>query len=163
MAQRLCDTHTSPAATACVACLAGWREGLRRRAGTWWLTACCSPGVDRRATVDWAEISCQLSFRRDHVGDSSDLDDMPQPVSSPPAQRRGLESSKASLAVALGCALTGTSRRSGFLSSCGDDVPDLERRGFWIPTGHTDMRRRMQSLALTVQESLKRDPDVGVV
>jgi transposase len=27
----------------------------------------------------------------------------------------------------------------------------------WIATGHTDMRRGMQSLALTVQESLKRD------
>ncbi|MCK1529839.1 IS66 family insertion sequence element accessory protein TnpB [Bradyrhizobium sp. 182] len=28
----------------------------------------------------------------------------------------------------------------------------------WIATGHTDMRRGMRSLALTVQESLKRDP-----
>ncbi|MEY9104506.1 transposase [Bradyrhizobium yuanmingense] len=28
----------------------------------------------------------------------------------------------------------------------------------WIATGHTDMRPGMQSLALTVQESLKRDP-----
>src|SRR5258708_23852234 len=28
----------------------------------------------------------------------------------------------------------------------------------WIATGHTDMRRGMQSLALTVQDSLKRDP-----
>lgn len=28
----------------------------------------------------------------------------------------------------------------------------------WIATGHTDMRRGMQSLALTVQESLKRNP-----
>jgi transposase len=28
----------------------------------------------------------------------------------------------------------------------------------WIATGHTDMRRGMQSLALTVQGSLKRDP-----
>jgi transposase len=27
----------------------------------------------------------------------------------------------------------------------------------WIATGHTDMRRGMQSLALAVQESLKRD------
>jgi transposase len=31
----------------------------------------------------------------------------------------------------------------------------------WIATGHTDMRRGMQSLALTVQESLKRDPHAG--
>src|SRR5215475_13259131 len=31
----------------------------------------------------------------------------------------------------------------------------------WIATGHTDMRRGMQSLALTVQESLKRDPRAG--
>lgn len=28
----------------------------------------------------------------------------------------------------------------------------------WIATGHTDMRRGMQSLALAVQQSLKRDP-----
>jgi len=28
----------------------------------------------------------------------------------------------------------------------------------WIATGHTDMRRGMQGLALTAQESLKRDP-----
>ena len=31
----------------------------------------------------------------------------------------------------------------------------------WIATGHTDMRRGMQSLALTVQETLKRDPHAG--
>src|ERR1700684_521226 len=31
----------------------------------------------------------------------------------------------------------------------------------WIATGHTDMRRGMQGLALQVQESLKRDPYVG--
>jgi transposase len=31
----------------------------------------------------------------------------------------------------------------------------------WIASGHTDMRRGMQSLALMVQESLKRDPHEG--
>jgi transposase len=31
----------------------------------------------------------------------------------------------------------------------------------WIATGHTDMRRGMQGLALTVQEGLKRDPHAG--
>jgi transposase len=31
----------------------------------------------------------------------------------------------------------------------------------WIATWHTDMRRGMLSLALTVQESSKRDPHVG--
>ncbi|SMX56337.1 Putative transposase [Bradyrhizobium sp. ORS 285] len=31
----------------------------------------------------------------------------------------------------------------------------------WIATGHTDMRRGMQSLALMVQEILKRDPHAG--
>ncbi|MGY3452175.1 IS66 family insertion sequence element accessory protein TnpB [Bradyrhizobium sp. USDA 4353] len=31
----------------------------------------------------------------------------------------------------------------------------------WIATGHTDMRRGMQSLALGVQESLKRAPHAG--
>jgi len=28
----------------------------------------------------------------------------------------------------------------------------------WIAAGHSDMRRGMQSLALQVQEGLKRDP-----
>jgi transposase len=32
----------------------------------------------------------------------------------------------------------------------------------WVPIGHTDMRRGMQSLALSVQESLKRDPHLCV-
>lgn len=31
----------------------------------------------------------------------------------------------------------------------------------WIATGHTDMRRGMQGLALQVQEGLKRDPQAG--
>ena len=31
----------------------------------------------------------------------------------------------------------------------------------FLATGHTDMRRGMQSLGLTVQESLKRDPHAG--
>jgi transposase len=31
----------------------------------------------------------------------------------------------------------------------------------WIAAGHTDMRRGMQSLALQVQEGLKRDPHAG--
>ena len=32
----------------------------------------------------------------------------------------------------------------------------------WIATGHTDMRRGMNSLALQVQEGLKRDPHLCV-
>src|ERR1700756_2271300 len=31
----------------------------------------------------------------------------------------------------------------------------------WLATGHTDMRRGFPSLALLVQESLKRDPHAG--
>lgn len=31
----------------------------------------------------------------------------------------------------------------------------------WISTGHTDMRRGMNSLALQVQEALNRDPHAG--
>ena len=31
----------------------------------------------------------------------------------------------------------------------------------WIAAGHTDMRRGMRSLALVVQEGLKRDPHAG--
>jgi len=31
----------------------------------------------------------------------------------------------------------------------------------WIAAGHTDMRRGMQSLALQVQEALRRDPHAG--
>ncbi|MET4278466.1 MULTISPECIES: IS66 family insertion sequence element accessory protein TnpB [unclassified Bradyrhizobium] len=31
----------------------------------------------------------------------------------------------------------------------------------WIAAGHTDMRPAIRSLALTVQETLKRDPHAG--
>jgi transposase len=31
----------------------------------------------------------------------------------------------------------------------------------WLAAGHTDMRRGMQSLALQVQEALRRDPHAG--
>lgn len=31
----------------------------------------------------------------------------------------------------------------------------------WIATGHTDMRRGMNSLALSVQEAFKREPNGG--
>jgi transposase len=31
----------------------------------------------------------------------------------------------------------------------------------WIATGHTDMRRGMNGLALQVQQALKRDPQAG--
>jgi len=31
----------------------------------------------------------------------------------------------------------------------------------WIATGHTDMRRGMNSLALLVQEAFRRDPHGG--
>jgi len=40
-------------------------------------------------------------------------------------------------------------------------IPILSGVRVWIATGHTDMRRGMQSLALAVQESLKRDPHAG--
>jgi transposase len=33
----------------------------------------------------------------------------------------------------------------------------------WIATGHTDMRKGLQGLALLVQEGLKRDPHAGDV
>jgi hypothetical protein len=33
----------------------------------------------------------------------------------------------------------------------------------WVATGHTDMRKGMQGLALLVQEGLKRDPHAGDV
>jgi transposase len=34
-------------------------------------------------------------------------------------------------------------------------------QGVWIATGHTDMRRGMNSLALLVQEAFRRDPHGG--
>ncbi|MDE5465915.1 IS66 family insertion sequence element accessory protein TnpB [Bradyrhizobium sp. CSS354] len=65
-------------------------------------------------------------------------------------------------AVAFELAVTGALRRcSEFLSCCGDDDPDSERRQGLIAAGHTDMRPATRSLALTVQETLKRDPHAG--
>jgi transposase len=40
-------------------------------------------------------------------------------------------------------------------------LPRWWSRRVWIAAGHTDMRRGMQSLALQVQEAVKRDPHAG--
>lgn len=40
-------------------------------------------------------------------------------------------------------------------------IPIASGVGVWIATGHTDMRRGMNSLALLVQEALRRDPHGG--
>ncbi len=40
-------------------------------------------------------------------------------------------------------------------------IPLPTRVRVWIAAGHTDIRRGMQSLALQVQEALKRDPHAG--
>jgi hypothetical protein len=43
----------------------------------------------------------------------------------------------------------------------GGDDPDRLWGAVWTATGHTDMRRGMNSLALLVQEAFKRDPHAG--
>ena len=40
-------------------------------------------------------------------------------------------------------------------------IPIASGMRVWIATGHTDMRRGMNSLALLVQEAFKRDPHGG--
>jgi len=42
-------------------------------------------------------------------------------------------------------------------------IPMAAGARVWIATGHTDMRKGMQGLALLVQEGLKRDPHAGDV
>src|SRR5258708_734968 len=49
----------------------------------------------------------------------------------------------------------GAGRRSAAM------IPVASGVRVWIATGHTDMRRGMNTLALTVQEVLKRDPHGG--
>jgi transposase len=40
-------------------------------------------------------------------------------------------------------------------------IPIVSGVRVWIATGHTDMRRGMNSLALLVQEGFERDPHGG--
>ena len=40
-------------------------------------------------------------------------------------------------------------------------IPVPSGVGVWIATGHTDMRRGMNGLALQVQQGLRRDPHAG--
>jgi transposase len=40
-------------------------------------------------------------------------------------------------------------------------IPMRSGMRVWIATGHTDMRRGMNGLALQVQQGLKRDPHAG--
>lgn len=42
-------------------------------------------------------------------------------------------------------------------------IPVSAGAKIWIATGHTDMRKGMQDLALLVQEGLGRDPSAGDV
>jgi transposase len=42
-------------------------------------------------------------------------------------------------------------------------IPVASTVRIWIASGHTDMRKGMQGLALLVQEGLKRDPFAGDV
>ena len=57
-----------------------------------------------------------------------------------------------------GCALGGDRRD---LEGVAVVIPMPAGCRVWIATGHTDMRRGMQGLALQVQEQLKRDPHAG--
>src|ERR1700682_6011437 len=49
----------------------------------------------------------------------------------------------------------------GGQSVIGTMIPIPPRVWVWLPVGHTDMRRGMNSLALQVQEGLKCDPHAG--
>ena len=72
-----------------------------------------------------------------------------------PARKRAA-SSRSSLAATVAFALTGTwtlQRCRGCLPSEPTMIPIPSGVRVWIATGHTDMRRGMQGLALTVQES----------
>src|SRR5262249_5591331 len=53
----------------------------------------------------------------------------------------------------------GCGRSAGRRSAAMIPIPPAVR--VWIATGHTDMRRGMNSLALLVQESFRRDPHGG--
>jgi hypothetical protein len=44
---------------------------------------------------------------------------------------------------------------------CGDDNLDFGGRTVWPVTGHTDMRKGYASLTLIVQETLRRNHNVG--
>jgi len=57
--------------------------------------------------------------------------------------------------AALTAAGRGAGRRSAAM------IPVASGVRVWIATGHTDMRRGMNTLALQVQEALKRDPHGG--
>ncbi|SPP98252.1 protein of unknown function [Bradyrhizobium vignae] len=56
------------------------------QAGTGWLIACCSPGVDKRDRVDWGDAAPTLVPSRSHLA-APISSGAPESVSSPPAQR----------------------------------------------------------------------------
>ena len=59
---------------------------------------------------------------------------------------------------ALDAARSGSGRGNGAVPAM---IPIPSGVRVWLATGHTDMRRGMNSLALQVQEGLKRDPHAG--
>ena len=63
------------------------RRSAASRAGTGWLIACCSPGVDKRGKVDWAEMPRRLFVPVEITPVAAPIPSAPQPASSPAAQR----------------------------------------------------------------------------
>ena len=85
----------------------------------------------------------------------------PEPDERPGA---GAGAWRSSSAATFACALRRRRPRSWHQRSSKRwwrDDPVADRVRVWIAAGHTDMRRGMQSLALQVQEALKRDPHAG--
>jgi transposase len=52
-------------------------------------------------------------------------------------------------------------RWTGCWRFCRGDDPVPSGVRVWLAVGHTDMRRGMNSLAIQVQQGLKRDPHAG--
>jgi len=72
--------------------------------------------------------------------------------------------SRSSLPARRGCAFRSRRRPNWpqrWSGRCAPMIPIRSGVRVWIATGHTDMRRGMNGLALQVQEGLRRDPHAG--
>ncbi|TWB47271.1 hypothetical protein FBZ94_12025 [Bradyrhizobium sacchari] len=132
---------------------------------TRWLTACCSPGVYKRARGRLGGDSVPALVPVEITPVAAPISsDVPQPASPPACAACRLESSRSSLAAAVAFALTVTwtlRRCSKCLSCCGDDDPESERRqGLDSHWPHRHASRHAKPGSYSSGDS-ERDPHAG--
>jgi hypothetical protein len=123
--------------------------------------------VDRRANVcPRADLSVTTGIRDGRKGLHAGADRPPEPAAGAADGAAGGEPAiEVEFAGKVRGRYLGRCRRIWRSRSwrcwLGDEYPPPPGIGVWLAVGHTNIRRSMNSLAIQVQEDLRRDPHAG--